>query len=213
MGAPFSGDADGALNEASALSEDTFDATRDAALVERAQVGDAAAFEALITPILPRALRLARRLLEDEQDAEDLVQDACLRALDRIEQHDRTRAFGPWFLRLLTNLGLNQQRSRQVRRHEAVSDYTPSTSATPDVEMERLEIQERFERAVAGLSKRQREIIMLHEVEGWTTADIGEALELSPQTVRWHLHDARHTLRGTLKELRDVADRTNNEDV
>lgn len=188
------------------------DAERDALLVARAQRGDADAFEALITPILPRAMRLARRLLEDQQDAEDLVQDACLRALDRIEQHDRTRAFGPWFLRLLTNLGLNRQRSRQVRRHETVSELTQSTAATPDVVVEQLEVQERFEAAVGALSKRQREIIMLHEVEGWSTSDIGEALELSPQTVRWHLHDARHTLRAALHMLQDREAGTNSEE-
>lgn len=184
------------------------DVERDAVLVARAQRGDADAFEALITPILPRAMRLARRLLEDQQDAEDLVQDACLRALERIEQHDRTRAFGPWFLRLLTNLGLNRQRSRQVRRHETVSETTQSTTATPDVVVEQLEIQERFAEAVGVLSKRQREIIMLHEVEGWSTTEIGVALALSPQTVRWHLHDARHTLRASLQVLQDKDDRT-----
>lgn len=189
------------------------DAERDALLVARVQRGEADAFEALITPILPRAMRLARRLLEDQQDAEDLVQDACLRALERIDHHDRTRAFGPWFLRLLTNLGLNRQRSRQVRRHETVSELTQSTSATPDVVVEQLEIQEHFAAAVGALSKRQREIIMLHEVEGWSTSDIGEALELSPQTVRWHLHDARHTLRASLHVLQDRDTRTNTEDT
>ncbi len=175
----------------------------DAALVARAQRGDGAAFDALITPLLPRALRVARRLLNDEHDAEDLVQDACLRALDRIEQHDQQRAFGPWFMRLLVNLGLNQQKSRRVRRHQPLSEFTPSVSATPDRIVEDVEIHERFTVAVAALSARQRQIVMLHEVEGWTTTDISQELGLSPQTVRWHLHDARHTLRDALHLLRD----------
>ena len=175
----------------------------DVALVARAQRGDGAAFDALITPLLPRALRVARRLLNDEQDAEDLVQDACLRALDRIEQHDQQRAFGPWFMRLLVNLGLNQQKSRRVRRHQPLSEITPSTSATPDRLVEDAEIRERFSVALAALSPRQRQIVMLHEVEGWTTTDISQELGLSPQTVRWHLHDARHTLRESLHLLRD----------
>ena len=175
----------------------------DAALVARAQRGDGAAFDALITPLLPRALRVARRLLNDEHDAEDLVQDACLRALDRIEQHDQQRAFGPWFMRLLVNLGLNQQKSRRVRRHQTLTDVTPSSSATPDRIVEDADIHERFSVAVAALSPRQRQIVMLHEVEGWTTTDISQELGLSPQTVRWHLHDARHTLREALHVLRD----------
>lgn len=187
------------VDESSPLS----DPERDAELVARAQRGDAEAFEALISPLLPRALQLARRLLNDPHDAEDLVQDACLRALDRIEQHDQRRPFAPWFMRLLANLGINQQKSRQIRRHQTLTEYTQSTSDLPDTMAERSEIQERFAKAVATLSDRQREIVMLHEVEGWSTADIGTALELSQATVRWHLHDARHTLRAALDMLRD----------
>jgi RNA polymerase sigma-70 factor (ECF subfamily) len=181
------------------------DPARDAELVARAQRGDAAAFDALISPLLPRALQLARRLLGDLQDAEDLVQDACLRALDRIEQHDRERPFAPWFMRVLANLGINQQKSRQLRSHQPLTEYTPASGDLPDALAERSEIQERFATAVAELSDRQREIVMLHEVEGWSTADIGSALELTQATVRWHLHDARHTLRAALHMLRDDA--------
>lgn len=179
------------------------DAARDAALVERAQRGDAHAFDALITPLLPRAMLMARRLLEHDQDAEDLVQDACLRALDRLDQHDRQRPFAPWFMRMLVNLGLNKQKTRQVRRYEPLTELEPTNTALPDEAMERTEIQERFTRAIAGLSERQRQVVLMHEVDGWSTSDIATALELSPQTVRWHLHDARHTLRLALHEFRD----------
>ncbi len=186
---------------------------RDAELVERAQRGDAAAFDALITPLLPRALQLARRLLGNPQDAEDLVQDACLRALDRIEQHDRQRPFGPWFMRLLANLGINQQKARALRQHQPLSEYTRTPGALPDTLAERAEIQERFATAVASLSARQREIIMLHEVEGWSVADIAETAQLTQATVRWHLHDARHTLRASLSVLRDNAPGASVEDL
>lgn len=181
------------------------DPVRDAELVARAQRGDAEAFDALITPLLPRAMQLARRLLGNREDAEDLVQDACLRALDRIEQHDRQRPFAPWFMRLLANLGINQQKSRALRTHQPLTEYTPASDARPDLLTERAEIQDRFTAAVAGLSDRQRQIVMLHEVEGWSTAEIGEALSLTQATVRWHLHDARHTLRAALDVLRDDA--------
>ncbi|MBL0170496.1 MAG: RNA polymerase sigma factor [Gemmatimonadaceae bacterium] len=184
---------------------------RDTDLIARARRGDALAFDALITPVLPRALQLARRLLRHEQDAEDLVQDACLRALERLEQHDGSRAFAPWFMRVLTNLGLNRQQSRRVRNAEPLSDVTPSIDSLPDAIAERAEVQERFARAVAALSDRQRQVIMLHEVEGWTTTDIGVELQLSQPTIRWHLHDARRTLRAALGNLRDDALRPNQE--
>ena len=196
---------------ASSEPDDAAAQARDAALIARVQRGDAQAFDALVTPLLPRALQLARRLLQHEQDAEDLVQDACLRALERLEQHDGTRAFAPWFFRLLANLGHNRQQSRRVRRVELLSDVTPSTDGQPDAMAMRTEVRERFGIAVAALSDRQREVIMLHDVEGWTTGDIGTTLELSPQTVRWHLHDARKTLRAALDNLHDGVERTRTE--
>lgn len=106
-----------------------------------------------------------------------------------------SRRLTPWFFPLLANLGHNRQQSRRVRRVGVLSDITPSAAGQPDAVALQTEIRERFMRAVGALSDRQREVIMLHDVEGWTTGDIGEALALSPQTVRWHLHDARKTLR------------------
>ena len=207
----MAGEALGAARASSSEPDDAAAQARDAALIARVQRGDAQAFDALVTPLLPRALQLARRLLQHEQDAEDLVQDACLRALERLEQHDGTRAFAPWFFRLLANLGHNRQQSRRVRRVELLSDVTPSSEGQPDAMAMRTEVRERFAVAVAALSDRQREVIMLHDVEGWTTGDIGTTLELSPQTVRWHLHDARKTLRAALANLHDGAERTRTE--
>ena len=184
---------------------------RDAALIARVRRGDVQAFDALISPLLPHALQLARRLLRNEQDAEDLVQDTCLRALERIEQHDGLRQFSPWFMRMLTNLGLNRQESRRVRSAEPLSELTPSAGSLPDAMAERAEVRSRFAEAVARLSDRQRQVIMLHEVEGWTTTDIGAELQLSQPTIRWHLHDARRSLRAALGDLRDDALGTNPE--
>ncbi len=184
---------------------------QDAALVARAQAGDASAFDALITPLLARALQLARRLLEHEEDAEDLVQDACLRALDRLEQHDQSRPFAPWFFRLLVNLGLNHQQARRVRRHELLSETAAASAPTPADHAVRVDVEERFGQAVASLSERQRQVIMLHEVEGWNAAEIAIELNVAVQTVRWHLHDARRTLRAALAVLRDGDDETMSE--
>ena len=134
-----------------------------------------------------------------------------MRALERLEQHDGTRAFAPWFFRLLANLGHNRQQSRRVRQVEVLSDVTPSSARQPDELLLHTEVRERFTQAVGRLSDRQRDVIMLHDVEGWTTGDIGEALALSPQTVRWHLHDARKTLRALLSDLHDGGQRTRSE--
>lgn len=175
----------------------------EAALVERARRGDPAAFDALVRRHLPGALVAAERLLGERSDAEDLVQDAFLRALDRLPLLDPNRPFGPWFFTLLRNLGINQLRARKVRYTEPEQFDAASPDALPDEEMIRAEVRERFDAALAALTPRQREIVMLFEVEGWKGAEIAEHLGLTPENVRWHLHQAKKSLRASLAPLRD----------
>ena len=164
------------------------------ALVGRARRGDPAAFDALVRRHLPGALVAAERLLGDRADAEDLVQDAFLRALDRLPLLDPDRPFGPWFFTLLRNLGINQLRARKVR-------YTEPE--LPDEQMVNTEVRERFAAALAALPPRQKEIVMLFDVDGWKGVEIAEHLGLTPENVRWHLHQARKSLRTALAPLQD----------
>ena len=188
------------------MREPTRESAADAeetALVERARRGDPAAFDALVGRHLPGALVAAERLLGDRADAEDLVQDAFLRALDRLTLLDPNRPFGPWFFTLLRNLGINQLRARRVRYTEPERLDAASSDALPDEEMMRAEVRERFDAALSALTSRQREIVMLFEVEGWKGAEIAEHLGLTPENVRWHLHQAKKSLRVSLSSLRD----------
>jgi RNA polymerase sigma-70 factor (ECF subfamily) len=141
--------------------------------------------------------------LGDRSDAEDLVQDAFLRALDRLPLLDPGRPFGPWFFTLLRNLGINQLRARRVRHTEPELPDAASSDALPDEEMVRTEVRERFDAALAALTPRQREIVMLFEVDGWKGAEIATKLGLTPENVRWHLHQAKKSLRVSLAPLRD----------
>lgn len=188
------------------MREPTRESATDAeetALVDRARRGDPAAFDALVRRHLPGALVAAERLLGDRADAEDLVQDAFLRALDRLPLLDPNRPFGPWFYTLLRNLGINQLRARKVRYTEPEQLDAASSDALPDEEMVRAEVRARLDVALAALTPRQREIVMLFEVEGWKGAEIAEHLGLTPENVRWHLHQAKKSLRVTLAPLRD----------
>lgn len=172
-------------------------------LVARAQRGDPAAFDALVRRHLPGALVAAERLLGDRSDAEDLVQDAFLRAMDRLPLLDPSRPFGPWFFTLLRNLGINQLRARKVRQTEPELLDAASTDPLPDEAVVNNEVRTRFDAALAALTPRQREIVMLFEVEGWKGVEIAEHLGLTPENVRWHLHQAKKSLRAALASLRD----------
>ena len=165
----------------------------------RVQAGDPDAFDLLVRRYLPRARQVARRLMQDADDADDLVQDAFLRALERIATFDVSRAFEPWFTRLLVNLGLDQRRKQQVRRTESRDPALLPGGTRPDRETERAELRTSLSRALEQLPDRQRLIVTLFEIDGRSTEEIAGMLKVSQVTVRWHLHQARRALREVLK--------------
>ena len=178
-------------------------AAEEAALVIRVQAGDTEAFGSLVHRHLRRAHAIARRLMWDPADAEDLVQDAFLRALERIGSFDPRRAFAPWFFRLLVNTGLDQKRRQTVRRTEGEDIEAASSGPTPLESVEQDEIRRRFEETLAELPPRQRFIAWAYEVDGMSTAEIAAELGLEANTVRSHLHHARRKLRVALGAMRD----------
>lgn len=168
-------------------------------LLLRVQAGDSEAFDLLVRRYLPRARQIARRLMQDPDDADDLVQDAFLRALERIGTFDVSRAFEPWFTRLLVNLGLDLKRRQSVRRTESHDPERFGGGSRPDRDTERAELRDSLGRALEALPDRQRLIVSLFEIDGRSTEEIAGMLKVSQVTVRWHLHQARRTLREVLK--------------
>jgi len=162
------------------------------ALVERVRAGDAAAFETLATRYMRRAFAVAYRLMGQKEDAEDLVQEAWMAVLQRVGTFEPGRPFAPWFFRILVNRGLNARKARSLRAVEAIPDGTAAREA------ERTGLRERLRRAMDALPERQRVIVELFELEGFGGPEIAEILEISDGTVRWHLHEARKTLKKAL---------------
>jgi RNA polymerase sigma-70 factor, ECF subfamily len=169
------------------------------ALLGRVQAGDSGAFDLLVQRYLPKARLVARRLMQNPDDADDLVQEAFLRALERIATFDISRAFDPWFTRLLVNLGTDWQRKQTVRRTESHDPETFPGGSRPDRETERSELRSSLQRAMDQLPDRQRLIVTLFELDGHSTEEVAEMLHITQATVRWHLHQARKALREMLK--------------
>jgi RNA polymerase sigma-70 factor (ECF subfamily) len=172
------------------------------ALIERVRRGDTAAFDALVRRHLRRAYAVAYRLLGHREDAEDLVQEAFMTALDHIDRFEPGRPFGPWFFRVLTNRALNFRKARAVRRTEPAQDAADDGRSSPYLDAVRAEVRDRFGAALAALPERQRLIVQLVDVNGMQAAEVASMLELSAGTVRWYLHEARATLRTALASLR-----------
>ena len=170
---------------------------RDATLVARIRAGDARAFDALVHAYMRQAFQLAYRVVGHREDAEDLVQESFLAAYQYLDSYDSARPFGPWLMRIVLNRGSNLRRSRTRRETEPEVDAV-STAPSALEESERSETRVVLTRALATLSERQRTIVTLFDVDGMTSTEIGEMLDLSAGTVRWHLHEARKTLRTAL---------------
>ncbi|MFL5578145.1 MAG: RNA polymerase sigma factor [Gemmatimonadaceae bacterium] len=179
----------------------------EAALVERARAGDASAFDELVRRYMARAFRIAYRLLGHREDAEDLVQDAFVRALEKIDTFERGRPFAPWFFRLLTNRGLNARKARALRQTAAVPEEAASPGESPLASAERADLRERLRAALEGLPAKQRLVVQMFEVEGRSSAEIAAALGMAEGTVRWHAHQARKVLRAALAPLQQSEER------
>ena len=168
-----------------------------------ARGGDRDAFEALVRRHLAVAHRVARRILEDAHDAEDVCQDALIKALQNLDSCRKPQAFRAWLLTIVRNRAYNVLKSRRVRGMEplpladAVAD--PKADATRLVQAG--EVRQRVSDALATLTELQRSIALLFDGEGWTHREIGEKLGISEGSSRVHLHTARARLRERLGDL------------
>lgn len=169
------------------------------ALVARVQRGDTEAYAALVQHHLPRAFRIAWRVLRHREEAEDATQDAFLRALERIDQCDADRGFGPWFLRIVATTAINRQRSMRRRETEMLSDTEVSAAIGPADAASLSALRGDVEAALTTLPQGQRQMIELVTYEELSPTEAAELLGIPAGTARWYLHEARKALRTQLQ--------------
>lgn len=168
-------------------------------LVGLALEGDSRGFAGLVRMHQRRAYAVARAIVLTHEDAEDAVQEGFLRAYQAMDRFDPGQPFGAWLNRIVSNAALDLARRKKVRNVEELSDSMPSPFRDP---AEDAELKERLRNALAKLPERSRAVIVLHDVEGFTHAEIGEMLGIPGGTARSDLHHARQKLRGLLENLR-----------
>lgn len=169
-------------------------------LVSLARNGDERGFAGLVRLHQRRAYIVARSIVMTHEDAEDAVQEGFLRAYQALDRFDPAQAFGAWLNRIVANAALDLARRRKVRNAEEISESIPATFRDP---AESGELRERLEAALAQLPDRARAVIVMHDIEGFTHAEIGEMLSIPGGTARSDLHHARQKLRVLLGNLRD----------
>lgn len=171
-------------------------------LVEAVQKGDTRAFEKLVARYMDPAYAVSLSILRHEQDAEDAVQAAFIRALDRIGQLRPGSRFGPWFYRVLRSTCLNLRRRELLRSHAEVPE-TARSAHDVHREFERREARARVLEALEQLPERQRTAVMMYDLEGYDHADIAEILDIAVGTSRANLHHGRQALKRIFGESGD----------
>jgi RNA polymerase sigma-70 factor (ECF subfamily) len=183
----------------------------DQALVDKVKTGDYQAFEALVSRYEGKVYRLSMRMLRNQEDAEDALQEAFLQVYRGLKGFEGRSSFSTWLFRLATNVCLMKIRHRETEpavllpleeylpRHE--EGEHPHIQDWPDKPEEVLlnkESREKMLEALEKLPAEYRAVFILRDVEGFSNAEAGEALGISVAAVKSRLHRARLTLRGML---------------
>lgn len=176
------------------------DAAEDRALLARVGRQDRQAFRLLVDRHLSAIVTLARRMLKDEAEAEDIAQEALLRLWRAGETLDLgPYGLRPWLRRVTSNLCLD--RIRQSRR-TVVVDEVPEIEEAPTqmANLEEQDLARRVGEAMAALPERQRRALTLFHHEGLSQAEVGEVLGVSDEAVESLLARARRALRVSLEK-------------
>ena len=175
-------------------------------LIRQVLDGNNAAFELLMRRYNERVYRAARSIVRDEAEVEDVMQQAYVNAFTHLRQFHGSARFSTWLTRIAINEAL--ARVRRLGRYEAfdeeVSNVEPFMSRTPTQNPERQafsrELAELLEWAIDTLPNGMREVFVLREVEGLTTAEVAECLGVSEDVVKTRLSRGRAQLRHRLME-------------
>ncbi len=186
----------------------------DAQLVVALRQGDATASEQFIRQFGGRMLAAARRLVQNEEDAQDCVQEAFLQAFANLHRFENRSSLQTWLHRIVVNASLKKLRSRARQPTESLDDLMPqfdqsgcrieplSEKFLPvETLVAKQETRARVQQAIEALPETYRLVLVLRDIEGFTTEETAEALELTLSNVKSRLHRARAALKTQLESV------------
>jgi RNA polymerase sigma-70 factor (ECF subfamily) len=179
----------------------------DLEVIERVKAGDTGLYEIIMRRYNQRLYRATRAILRDDAEAEDVMQDAYVRAYQHLNQFAGEALFSTWLTRIAVHEALRRVRMRN--RNEQLNDTQydeegsmsiAETSLNPEQRASVAEIGQLLEEALLGLPAQYRTVIMLRDVEEMSTAETAAALELTEENVKVRLHRGRAMMRDWLFE-------------
>ena len=180
--------------------------------VRQAQGGDLSAFDALVKQFQKQAVGVAYRLLNNLDDAMEVSQDALLKSFDKLRTLSKPSQFGPWLLRIVSNLALNRRRGRALRaaapldgaageEDERRESGLPDRHADSPAELASAgEMEEKLQQALATLPDLQREALVLFSMAQVPQKEVAQMLGCSVEAVKWHVFTARKKLKEIMKD-------------
>jgi RNA polymerase sigma-70 factor (ECF subfamily) len=173
-------------------------AAETARLVRLARSGDSSAFEELVRRHLRAAYAVALAVTGDADDAQDVAQDSFVVALERLEDCADPDRFSAWLLKIVRNRALNLRRSRTRRAAVPLHEVSVAAHHDPARDAERSILREELLEEMQNLTELQRQVLLLHDLEGYRHREVAEALDISEVSSRVHLFAARRALRARL---------------
>jgi len=188
--------------ETAAPAATTLPASEDADLAARCRAGDLGGYERLYALHGARMKNVARNLLGNPIDAEDAVQETFLKVQRSVASFRGQSSFVTWTYRILINTCYDARRSRVRKKEVANDDSEDSPRPEPRAPGAHPSLRMALERALATLTKHQRDVFLLYEVEGFHHAEIAEMLEITETASKNTLFQAKRNLRQTLEPPR-----------
>ena len=175
---------------------------RERTAIDEVKSGRTAAYDYLVEKYLRRVISVAWGLTRNAHDAEDLAQEAFVKAFENIGRFRSEESFGPWIYRIVTNLALDAIKHRKRFRQEELSDAQPA-ERRDDADLPAItsEMGRRIDHAIESLPAMQRVVARLNLVENLEHPEIASMTGLTEGTVRSHLSLARKKLREYLSDL------------
>ena len=176
----------------------------DARLVEECRRGDQSAFGELVLRYERRLIRVIQRFIRDADIAEDLAQETFLRVYERLDQYDASRRFGPWLFRIGVNLTLDYLRKQKRRGLTSLfTDRGKERWPDPGIAdpRQQLDLHQEVRLVIEEIPEKYRTVLVLRDLENFSTSEIAAILDRKEATVRWRLAEARNRFQ-TLWERR-----------
>ncbi len=176
----------------------------DSEIIQKCLQGDKNAFGQLVEKYKRSLYAYAHQMMHSHEDADDLSQEAFLRAYENLNRFKLGTNFQAWIYRILRNLCIDQLRKASRFHRESIEDaaeYIPTRNPGPDKEVEAAELKEHIRAAIDTLPEAQRTVVILREMQELSHREIAHITKTNEKTVRWRLHQARKKLREMLKDF------------